>query len=374
MVNKISLKNFNWGTGIFIFGYQILFIAALPLYIYFAPPGLRIVGLSVLLLALTQLGIGVYHRHYAHCGYKLSRWVEPFFLFFGTAAFQGSALGWAHDHRKHHKFVDTDNDPYSISKGFWYAHFLWLLAKPAPRELTRYVPDLLKNKLLVFQDRYYPYLAFGVNILLSLVAGVITGDFLGAFMLAWWGRLFVSHHFTWFVNSLAHYWGERTYSKEHSAVDNYMLAFFTTGEGYHNYHHTFPADYRNGIRWYHFDPNKWLIWSLSKVGLASKLLQYSDFAIQQKLLLADRNLFLKALSERMYSRKQELEMNIHVLADSIQQKIQQLKSLSEERKNAFAARKNAVRLELREAKKSIRKEWRAWYALGRTILYSRAIQ
>ena len=49
------------------------------------------------------------------------------------------------------------------------------------------------------------------------------------------------------------------------------MAFLTLGEGYHNFHHHFQSDYRNGIRWFQWDPTKWLIWSLSAVGLTSDL-------------------------------------------------------------------------------------------------------
>ncbi len=371
-MGKLSLKNFNWGVGGFIVGYQVVFLTALPLYLYYAPPSVPLILASVAVLAFTGFGIGVYHRHYAHLGYKLNPWIEPLFLFFGTAALQGSVIGWAHDHRKHHRFLDTDEDPYTVKKGFWHAHMLWLLEKPRPADFPRYVPDLLQRKLLVFQNRNFLLLAFGANAVIWVAVGAVVGDYLGAFMLAVWGRIFVSHHLTWFVNSLAHYWGERTYSKELSAVDNYFLAFFTVGEGYHNYHHTFPADYRNGIRWYHFDPNKWLVWTLSQLGLASGLLRHSDYAIRRKLLLADQQLFLATLSSKAHARKQELIVAMQQLAASLEEKLQRMKVLVEERRAAFKSRRAQLSRELRAVKKNLRQEWRQWYELGREILNARA--
>ena len=92
------------------------------------------------------------------------------------------------------------------------------------------------------------------------------------------------HHFTWFINSLAHYWGHQNYSTEHSAVDNYIICLLTFGEGYHNYHHTFAYDYRNGIRWYHFDPTKWLIWMLHKLGLARDLKVVNNARIAEQMI------------------------------------------------------------------------------------------
>ena len=84
-------------------------------------------------------------------------------------------------------------------------------------------------------------------------------------------RLALVHHCTFFINSFAHTFGTAEYDAVSSAKDNWIGALLTNGEGYHNYHHRFPSDYRNGIRWYHWDPTKWVIWTLSKVGLASEL-------------------------------------------------------------------------------------------------------
>ena len=85
------------------------------------------------------------------------------------------------------------------------------------------------------------------------------GDIWGSLLLGGFLRLVVSHHCTFFINSLAHFWGSRPYTTENTARDNGILALFTWGEGYHNYHHLFQWDYRNGIRWYQWDPTKWLI-------------------------------------------------------------------------------------------------------------------
>jgi len=81
----------------------------------------------------------------------------------------------------------------------------------------------------------------------------------------------LNHHTTFFINSLAHIWGKQTYTDKNSARDNGFLALLTFGEGYHNYHHIFENDYRNGIRWWQFDPTKWLIKSCQWLGLTTKL-------------------------------------------------------------------------------------------------------
>ena len=85
------------------------------------------------------------------------------------------------------------------------------------------------------------------------------------------GGIVLSQHFTFFINSVAHIWGSRPYTEKNTARDNGFLALFTCGEGYHNFHHIFASDYRNGIKWFHYDPTKWMIRSLAAVGLANKL-------------------------------------------------------------------------------------------------------
>ncbi len=293
-------------------------------------------------------------------------------LFLGTVALQGSVLQWSYEHRKHHAHVDTDEDPYSIKKGFWYAHVLWLFEKTRPIE-EKWVGDLLQNRLLVFQHRYYGWLGIGSNVLVFLLIGWLFNDFLGAFVLAWWTRLLLSHHLTWFINSLAHCWGSRTFSREHSAVDNYVIAFLTVGEGYHNYHHTFASDYRNGVRWFHFDPAKWMIWTLDKLGLASDLKRYDRYTIKKRLLAEDRRLLLETVKQRANSKKAELEQKILQLSEAIREKLNRVQGLADEirklkRGGAARERIKARLAELRRVKQSLRRDWRSWGRLCGVVL------
>ena len=94
------------------------------------------------------------------------------------------------------------------------------------------------------------------------------GHPLGGFIMAVCLRIIVVLHSSFFINSFAHTFGTQPYDKSNSARDNWLCALLTNGEGFHNFHHRFPSDYRNGYRWYHWDPSKWLIFALSKVGLA----------------------------------------------------------------------------------------------------------
>jgi stearoyl-CoA desaturase (Delta-9 desaturase) len=229
---------------------------------------------------------GGYHRLWAHRSYEAHLGLRLVYLLFGTMALQNSVWVWASGHRTHHLNVDDEAlDPYSIRRGFWFAHIGWMLRNyPSGRPDFSNIPDLRRDPLLAFQHRYYVPLALAVNFGLPLLAGWLIGDVWGTFLLAGVLRLVVSHHVTFFINSLAHMWGSRPYSDENTARDNPVLAFFTYGEGYHNFHHVFAHDYRNGARWWQWDPTKWLIAGLQYLGITRRLKRTPAFQVQRALL------------------------------------------------------------------------------------------
>jgi stearoyl-CoA desaturase (delta-9 desaturase) len=295
LLRALRVRNVNWTALLFIAGYHVALLVALPLYLATYTPGWLLIGCSAFLWMATLMAITTgYHRLYAHRTYDVHPAIESVLLFFGTLSVQGSVFEWAHDHRLHHRHVDTHDDPYETERGFWYPHMLWMFKKRAGLE-QKYVADLKQNTLLGVQHRYYGLLMIAANLLVVLGVGVLTGDFFGAFVFAFLVRLFLAHHCTWFINSLAHMWGSKPYATEHSAVNNFVLALLTFGEGYHNYHHTFAGDYRNGVRWYQFDPPKYVIWFMSKLGLASNLKTMDPLMIKKRLVQADRELLIEHL-------------------------------------------------------------------------------
>jgi stearoyl-CoA desaturase (Delta-9 desaturase) len=227
-----------------------------------------------------------YHRLWAHRAYEAHPAVRFVYLLFGTMALQNSALVWCSGHRRHHLHVDDNvRDPYSIRRGFWFAHIGWMVRDyPSGALDFANIADLKRDRMLAFQHRHYAPLALATNFGLPLAAGWLVGDLWGTFFLAGVLRLVLSHHFTFFINSLAHMWGSRPYSEDNSARDNPVLAVLTYGEGYHNFHHHFAHDYRNGVRWWQWDPTKWLIFGLSWVGLTWRLKRTPAFQVQRALL------------------------------------------------------------------------------------------
>jgi stearoyl-CoA desaturase (delta-9 desaturase) len=196
-------------------------------------------------------------------------------------ALQNSIVVWSARHRVHHKDVDdNDRDPYSIGRGFWFAHIGWML-RDYDSGVVDYsiVQDLQRDPVAAWQHKWYLALVVVTNVVLPLFLGWLTGDMLGMFLLAGIGRLVISHHVTFFINSLAHMWGKQPYTDQNSARDQHFLALITYGEGYHNYHHMFQNDYRCGIRWWHLDINKWFISTCALFGLVRNRRRAPQFKV-----------------------------------------------------------------------------------------------
>jgi stearoyl-CoA desaturase (Delta-9 desaturase) len=246
---------------------------------------------AVILFVVLQWAGGLaitagYHRLWSHRTYNAHWTVRLFFMLFGAMSLQNSILVWSSQHRTHHRFVDdVDKDPYSARRGFWFSHMGWILRDyPSGENDFSNARDLERDPMVMFQHRYYLPLTLFMNIAFPLLLGWAVGDVWGVFLLAGLLRLVINHHCTWFINSLAHMWGSQPYTDENTARDNGALAFLTFGEGYHNFHHIFQNDYRNGVRWWQWDPTKWLINTLSATGLADNLKTVPDLWIQRAQL------------------------------------------------------------------------------------------
>src|SRR5271166_2881315 len=239
------------------------------------------------LLSVNELSITCgYHRLFAHATYEARPALKLIYLLFGGMALQNSALVWSAGHRTHHRYIDDpERDPYCARRGFWFSHIGWMLRNyPSGEPDFSTVRDLQQDPLVMWQHRHYLALALTMNFGLPLLIGWASGDILGVVLLAGLLRLVLSHHLTFFINSLAHIVGSQPYTDENTARDNAGVALLTFGEGYHNFHHMFAHDYRNGVRWWQWDPSKWLISALHWVGLAKNLKTVPWFRIQRALL------------------------------------------------------------------------------------------
>jgi len=283
---RFPIQRINWMTSSFLMGTLALTLTAVPLYLWRFGLDWFQVSLFFALAAATGFSITLgYHRLFTHMTFQASWPIRLFTLLFGAAAFENSVVMWASEHRRHHKFVDHDHeDPYSISKGFWYAHIGSLLYTVKPDPPFDNVADLQKDPLVRWQHRYIHLLAVMMSFVLPTLLGAIWDGWigaLGAFLIAGVARVVVVQHGTFLINSACHVMGRQPYSRKCSARDSWFLALFTLGEGYHNYHHEFQYDYRNGVRPWQVDPTKWVIWSLSKLGLARNLRRASPEKIRE---------------------------------------------------------------------------------------------
>lgn len=278
-------------------------VFVLPVYLWFASPSGAAWAWGLLLLAATGMSITAgYHRLWSHRSYRAHATLKWFFAIFGAMAVQNSILAWAAGHRNHHRHVDhEDRDPYSARRGFWFSHMGWMLRQHPSSELDfSRVPDLLADPVVAIQHKHYLIFAFGSNIAIPVALGLIYDDLWGFVLIAGFLRLFLSHHFTFFINSLAHMWGRRPYTADNTARDNDVLAFLTWGEGYHNYHHIFQYDYRNGVRWWQWDPTKWLIRGCAWLGLATELKRVPEARIQHARVTREMERTKETLAARAH--------------------------------------------------------------------------
>lgn len=274
-------------NAVIFIGFPILAAILLPIWGVYAGFTATQWVWAVVFLYLNGLSItGGYHRLWSHKAYDAHWAVRLWFALWGAGALQNSILIWAADHRRHHRHVDdNESDPYSAGRGLWFSHMGWMLREYATHgEDFSNVQDLMRDPIVMWQHKHYVAITTFMNLGMPVLLGLALGDVIGTVLLVGLLRLVVNHHVTFFINSLAHFWGTRPYTEENSARDNGFLAFLTYGEGYHNYHHIFQKDYRNGIRWYQWDPTKWMIAGLEKLKLVSSLQRVPDFRIQRALL------------------------------------------------------------------------------------------
>ena len=342
---RIPFDRVNWTTSSFLIGTALIALFGLPVYLYHYGANWFLVALFFFYLIATMMSITVgYHRLFSHLAFKAKLPVRVFTLIFGACAFENACLDWASDHRRHHKHVDHDGDPYDISKGFMWAHIGWLMFKLNPEPPMDNVNDLRKDKWVMWQYRYVHWIGLVVGLVIPSALGYAWNTYhgldpwigaLGGFLIPGIARIVVAQHCTFFINSLCHTVGRQPYSTSHSARDSAVMAFLTFGEGYHNYHHEFQHDYRNGVKPWQWDPSKWTIWTLSKFGLADSLRRVPD----SKILLAEmREARRKAELHLEEIRQQQQPGQCQRASDKVHELVEKLAANYHELENAIAER------------------------------------
>nr|CAG8637645.1 15132_t:CDS:2 [Entrophospora candida] len=249
-LNKQNEANGWYANGAFVIATHLLALYAL----IFHTPASQTKWLTFVLWQLASLGITMgYHRLWSHRAFTARLPLRMALGVMGTLGFQGSIKWWVLRHRLHHR-------------GFWFSHILWIFQKPRYTKMKSIdSSDLVSDP------------AFFFGFILPTVIGSLWNDALGGFLYGGVICRILSWHGTFSINSFAHWTGEQLYSNEISARGNLLLAIITGGEGYHNFHHEFPKDYRNGYRIFDYDPTKWykLDWGVDPSSLP--VISYSEY-------------------------------------------------------------------------------------------------
>lgn len=330
--------------------------------------GISLAEISILFFMYLASGLSItagYHRLFSHRSHSASWPLRLFYAIFGAAAFQNSAIKWCSDHRRHHLKTDSEEDPYSILKGFFWAHMGWVMISEKEQRIEN-VEDLQSDPILLWQDKHIFKIGGFAGIILPGLVGILliggVSGFLGG--LIWGGllRLVIVHHGTFLINSGAHYWGKQNYSTKNTSRDSPILSLLTFGEGYHNFHHTFQADYRNGHKWYHWDPTKWWIRFFSIIKITKNLHKIPSWTIEDAKMKTsfehkDKKVIDSTNKDDFKKRLDECTLQMRTILKDLTKRRLEYKNARKirklELKETWNKKKMAMKLKIKDARKNL---------------------
>lgn len=258
------------------------------------------IDLTALLLCfgmyfLTALGITMgYHRLFTHKSFVAKRWLKIALAIAGAMAAEGPVFFWCAMHRRHHQHSDTPLDPHSphhhgsdvsgVFRGFIHAHVGWMLNAPVAN-YRKFVPDLIRDKDLVWVSRHYLlWLALGIFLpgFIALLIHQTPLSFLQGVLWGGFARIFLLHHATWSINSLCHMSGDAPFKTTDRSRNNRLCAIWSLGEGWHNNHHAFPSSAKHGLMKWQADPTFMIIRLLRVFGFIMSYKIPNDSQIKAK--------------------------------------------------------------------------------------------
>lgn len=264
--------------------------ATIGLYQLFTTATWASVAWTLFLWMVSGVGITAGpHRLWSHKSYKAKAPLKAILVAMNCVAFQNDIIEWSRDHRCHHKWTDTDADPHNINRGFFFSHMGWLLMKKHPLVIekgrTLDMSDLTSEPILAFQRTYYlPLVAIFCFLLPTAIPVYFWGESVWiAFCTAALFRYCLNLHATWFINSAAHTFGYKPYDVYIKATESMLTTLTAWGEGGHNYHHTFPQDYRTSEMLGVFNFSRLFIEFFAKIGWAYDLKTIDEAAVQRQM-------------------------------------------------------------------------------------------
>ncbi len=240
-----------------VYGFSLVPLLAVVLAVPFAwgwGLGWTDVVVAAAFYIVSGMGVTVgFHRLFTHGSFKANRPLKIALAGAGQMAAQGPVIIWVADHRRHHAFSDREGDPHSpwlygtsvaaLSKGFWHAHMGWIFDRDSTNQ-QRFAPDLLADKDIARQNKYFWVWTLGSIFVPALIGGLLTMSWIGALTCFFWAglvRIALLHHVTWSVNSICHMIGERPFAARDKSANFWPLAFLSFGESWHNLHHADPT-------------------------------------------------------------------------------------------------------------------------------------
>ncbi|HAC66266.1 MAG TPA: acyl-CoA desaturase [Cyanothece sp. UBA12306] len=242
-------------------------------------------GLDIALLigmyTLSLFGITVgFHRHFSHGAFETNQVIKVILAILGAMAAQSPLVYWVAQHRRHHAYSDLDGDPHSPHihqgkllgqlEGLWHGHVGWVLV-PEATNTTLFARDLIQDPLIYkVSQLYFVWVLIGL-LIPTVLGGVLTASWLGAFSGFLWGglaRIFLAQQTTFSINSICHIYGSRSFDTRENSTNNLWLAIPTVGEAWHNNHHAFPNSAKFGLQWWQVDLGYLVIRVLQLLGLA----------------------------------------------------------------------------------------------------------
>ena len=237
----------------------------------FFPTTVGVVGALVLYYVTLQLGMIIcYHRMVSHRMFRASPILEHGLLMSAALGIEDGPLTWGLTHRLHHRFADTDRDPHSPKRGFWWSHIGWVFRRGVIGDEKRhYTMDLEKNPTMRFYERWHLALniGFGLVTIAALTLFLSAADTLAAMLWIFPLRIVVVWHSTWLVNSATHVWGTQPNPVGDDSRNNRLVALLTFGEGWHNNHHAQPTNPNFGGLTRQIDMSYVTMRSLAALGL-----------------------------------------------------------------------------------------------------------
>lgn len=299
------------------------------------PENNRTLVFSCIYFNITMLAFtSGYHKCFAHNAFRPRfRWLQVYFAVFGASLGLGSVRWWAALHRAHHQFTDdTEKDPYSIKRGFVWAHWGWLIRKPKivtfydefleqefpssaksrdlvneikkihgesgqdnfeyeEEELSRQHYETEVQTVVLWQERYYSLIFFITTFFIPVVVTTVVCHDTWVHGLLYPGllRMIMCQQSQLSIESVCHLREiqvtipSQPFNDKNSSLNcnNPLVSLLTYGQAHQNYHHEFPHDYRANSSYFAFDPTKWFVWTLAQLGLIEELCRTPTDLIMQ---------------------------------------------------------------------------------------------